>query len=65
MVINGKTFGYVNSDNSSDITLYTVKADGVKELMLEPVGLDTDEWISLLEVRVTQQLSQCKGVRVQ
>eukprot|EP00752_Nemacystus_decipiens_P009695 g8659.t1 len=48
---DGKKIGEFDSTPGSITTSLGIKQDGVESVTLESLGIDNDEWISLLEVR--------------
>lgn len=57
--INGDIIGTYGSYPGSTFNSLGVEADGVKFVVLESVGIDEDEWISLLEVSITVPFRGC------
>lgn len=50
MFINGDKVGEFESHPGSVTTSFGIEKDNVHAVTLESLGLDKDEWISLLEV---------------
>lgn len=55
MSVNGDTLGSFQSSSDSESTSFDIDTHDVKKLSLESIGLDKDEWVDLLEVRVDQE----------
>lgn len=51
--INGDVIGEFDSSPGSTFTLLGIEEEDVSSVTLESIGLDEDEWISLLEVSET------------
>lgn len=52
VTINGVDIGSFDSNPGSTFTAVGMDADNVSTLSFTPIGIDDDEWISLIEVSV-------------
>lgn len=53
MKINGDKIGEFESQRGSIVTSLGIQEDEVSTITLESIGIDKDEWISLLEASFT------------